>query len=91
MLLHLLLTQELKNSIPNTVKITRNFGNIEVIFPNDYGEEGHLFGDNVFVEAEINEMIMWLKPFNDNHGIVVGYGAPQMEQFRIMYIKNELL
>jgi hypothetical protein len=46
-----------------------------------------MFGDNAVVEAETQEIIKWLKPFD---GIAVGNGVPQTEQFSIMHIDENL-
>jgi hypothetical protein len=89
MTVQLLLTDELKATMPKTVKVTFNFGRIEVIFPAlKEGEEPLvMFGDNAVIEAETDVIIKWLKPFD---GVAVGNGIPQTEQFEIMHIGENL-
>lgn len=86
---HLLITDEMRATMPETVKEVFNFGRIHVIFPALKEGEPHLnmFGDNAVVEAETEEMIKWLKPFD---GIAIGNGSPQMESFTIMHIDEKL-
>jgi hypothetical protein len=89
MILNILLTEELKATMPETIKITHNFCNIDVIFdainPND--EPLILNGDNVVVEGSQEEIIKWFKPFD---GVPIGSGSPRMENFTIMHIKDNL-
>jgi hypothetical protein len=90
MTLNILLTDEIKATMPKTVKMVMNFGRIQVIFPaiNPYDENLVMFGDNAVVEAETNEVIKWLKPFD---GIAIGVGgSPQFEQFEIKHIDENL-
>jgi len=86
----ILLTDELKATMPETVKVVFNFGRIQVRFPALNGNENEalmMFGDNAVVEAETDVMIKWLKPFD---GIAIGNGVPQMEKFEIMHIAENL-
>ena len=89
MTVQLLLTDELKASMPETVKVAFNFGRIQVMFPAI--EEGKeplvMFGDNAVIEAETETIVEWLKPFD---GFAVGNGVPQMEKFEIMHIDKNL-
>ena len=90
MIQHILLTPEIKSAMPDSVKITHNFGEINVRFSSleDGGEPLILTGDNAVVEGDTQEFINWLKPFD---GVAIGVGgSPQFEQFEIMYIKEEL-
>ncbi len=90
MIQHILLTPEIKSAMPDTVKITHNFGEIQVRFSSlDDNDDKAMFlnGDNAIVEGEQDEIIKWLKQFD---GIPVGDGFPQGEHFTIMHIKEEL-
>jgi len=89
MQLDLLLTNELRVSMPDTIKILHNFGRIGVIFPSKKIGEADLVlhGDSVVVEGEKDEVVKWLKPFD---GIPVGCGSPQLERFTIMHIDENL-
>ena len=85
MTVHILLTDEVKATMPETVKEVFNFGLIQVRFP--ALKEGEppldLFGDNAVVEAETAEIIKWLKP---SAGVAIGNGIQRTEKFTIMHI-----
>jgi len=89
MRLDLLLTEEIKATMPDTIKIEENFGEIDVRFdavdPNEEGEI--LTGDSVIIEGDQAEVIKWLKPFG---GVPIGCGVPQLEEFTICHIKDDL-
>lgn len=89
MKLHLLLTPEIKATMPETIKIIYNFDKISVIFRAIEPENKNkmLEGENAVVEGETQEIINWLKPFD---GVPIGNGVPQMEEFTIMHIKDNL-
>jgi hypothetical protein len=90
---NILLTPEIKSAMPDTVKITHNFGEIQVRFASlddetDNYKAMYLTGDNAVVEGDTQEFINWLKPFD---GVAIGVGgSPQFEQFEIRHIKEEL-
>lgn len=86
---HLLITDEMKATMPETVKELFNYGRIHVVFPPVKKGDPSLsmFGDNAVVVAEPDVMIKWLKPFDS---FAVGNGSPQMECFEIMHIKENL-
>lgn len=79
MKVHLLLTDDIKATMPNTVKITDSWGMLNVRFPHkDY------FGLHCFIEGEEKSITDWLRPFE---GFVKGNGTPMMETFEIVHIK----
>ena len=90
MIQNILLTPEIRATLPQSVVITHNFGTIDVRFPAlDPKEEPMILrGDNVVIEGEQDDIVNWLKPFD---GVAVGTGgSPQFEHFTIMHIKDEL-
>ena len=89
MIVHILLTDEVKATMPKTVKIVHNFGRIHVVFPPLPGHKDSLsmFGNNAVVEAETDEIIKWLKPFD---GVAIGNGVPMTESFEIMHINENI-
>jgi len=89
-MINLLLTDELKATMPKTIKVLANFGEIEVIFPHREGDEmdTYMVGDNAVIEGSEEDFIKWLKPFD---GVAVGVGgSPQFEQFEIRHIDKSL-
>lgn len=86
MQLHLLLTNDIYPSKPDTCKIIMDFGRLTVIFDNDLNDRAK--GLHCVVEDTTENMIKWLSPFD---GIVVGNGNPMMEKFTIQHIKKELI
>lgn len=82
MLLHLLLTDDIKETMPDTVKVKNDFGPLWVVF-----EKGRKHGQHCIVEDTTENMIKWLSPFD---GFVKGNGVPMMESFSIAHIKPEL-
>lgn len=80
MKLHLLLTDDIAPTMPDTCKIIHDFGRLVVKFDDDTKKEGL----HCVVEDETENIKTWLKPFD---GIVVGSGVPQFEKFSIQHIK----
>jgi len=90
MIINILLTPEIRATMPNSVVVVMDYGRIDVRFPAlDPKEEPMILsGDNVVIDGEEDDIIKWLKPFDD---IAVGSGgSPQFEQFTIMHIKKDL-
>jgi hypothetical protein len=90
MILNILLTPEIRASLPNSVIVTIDFGSIDVRFPAlDPKEEPMILtGNNVVIEGKQDDIVKWLKPFD---GVAVGTGgSPQFEQFSIMHIKDDM-
>lgn len=89
MQVHILLTPEIKATIPSSIKVLVNYGSIGVIFPAvEVGEIAHsMNGENAVVDGTEEDIINWLKPFD---GVPIGSGVPQFEDFTIMHIKKEL-
>lgn len=89
MQVHLLLTPEIREAMPESVNVLMTFGEINVVFPNNedgaFDAKTFITGENAIVEAEEHHIINWLRPFD---GIVVGVGSPTREEFEIMHIKN---
>ena len=79
MKLHLLLTDDIAATKPESCKIIMDFGQLDVVFDKDLKS-----GLHCIVQDETKNIINWLKPFD---GVVVGNGVPQSEQFQIMHIK----
>ena len=87
---NILLTPEIRASIPNSVIVAHDFGSIDVRFPALDPKEDPIIltGNNVVIEGEQDDIVRWLKPFD---AIAVGSGeSPQFEQFEIMHIKDEM-
>jgi hypothetical protein len=90
MTVQLLLTDEIKATMPETINVLFNYGRIQVRFPALNGNDKEalmMFGDNAVLEGDADEFVKWLKPFD---GIAVGNGVPQMESFSIMHIDENL-
>jgi len=89
MKIDLLLTEEMKATMPKSINILHNFGEITVRFPSIESSDEPMFmdGESVIIEAETQEIINWLKPFD---GVPIGCGTPQLEQFMIKHIKDNL-
>lgn len=89
MKLHILLTAEVKATMPDSVKEIFNAGRIQVVFPAlvEGQPNDNLFDDNAIVEGETSEIIKWLKPFD---GVAIGNGVPMLESFTIMHINDEV-
>lgn len=85
MQLHLLLTDDIKETMPNTCKITDDFGKLDIVFDNADGKGITIkTGLHCFVEDTTENIIKWLKPFD---GFIKGNGYPMMETFEICHIK----
>jgi len=89
MTIDLLLTPEMRETMPESVKVSFNFGHTMVRFPALDPKEDPLVmtGDSVVLEADDDVLVKWLKPFD---GVAIGCGVPQLEQFTIHHIKDEL-
>ena len=87
---HLLVTDEMWRTKPESLEVVFDAGRIEVVFhekDNPDNIEFEMFGRNMILEGDQQDFVDWLKPFD---GIAVGNGVPQLEQFSIMHIKDEL-
>jgi hypothetical protein len=85
MQLHLLLTPEIRKTMPPSVTITADWGNLLVIFPDKNHNPVHnLEGLHCFIDGPKDDIITWLKPFD---GVPIGSGSPMLEQFTIKHIK----
>ncbi len=78
MQMHLLLTNDIKATMPSTCKITDSWGDLPVRFES----ETHI-GLHCFVEDTAENLKNWLRPFD---GFIVGNGSPMMEQFTFAHI-----
>ena len=89
MKLPILLTSEVKATMPKTIKVLANFGHTQVRFPavKENADPLILIGDNAVVEGSEEDIIKWLKPFD---GVAIGGESPQLEQFTIMHIDKNL-
>ncbi len=90
MRINLLLTPEMRATIPQSIVVAIDYGRINVRFSALDPKEKPIIlsGDNVIIDGEEDDIIKWLKPFD---GIAVGTGGPpQFERFCIMHIKDEL-
>jgi hypothetical protein len=85
----ILLTPEVKATMPETIKVLFNFGHTQVRFPaiENNANPLMLIGDNAVVEGNKEDIIKWLKPFD---GVAIGGESPQLEQFTIMHIDKNL-
>ena len=90
MTINILLTPEIRSTMPDSVVVVMDYGRIKVIFPafDPKEEPMTLNGDNVVIMGDESDIVKWLKPYN-NIAVGVG-GSPQFEQFEIMHIKDEL-
>lgn len=82
MQMHLLLTDDIRATMPPTTKITDSWGNLLVMFGGDLMK--NKYGLHCFVEDTEENLTAWLKPFD---GFVKGNGNPMMETFEICHIK----
>lgn len=89
MILDLLLTAELKKTMPKSIDTLFDYGVITVIFPalDDKDDALRMTGNSVVLEGITEDFIEWLKPFD---GVAVGCGTPQLEKFTIMHIDENL-
>ncbi len=80
MQLHLLLTTDIAQTMPESCKVVHDFGTLTVIF----ADKTRKTGLHCVVEDTEENIIKWLKPFD---GFIKGNGSPQLEQFTICHIK----
>lgn len=81
---HMLLTSDLP-SLPTTVKIVQDWGEISVFFPTD---KKHCHGRHVQVEGALEEVDKWLS----GGAVIVGDGPPICQSFMIWeYRKGGML
>lgn len=81
--LHLLLTEEIENKKPESIKTLFDFGSITIITSD--GEK--IKGKNICVSGTLEDLHKWLLPFEF---IWAGNGSPIMEKFTYLPIKKEL-
>ena len=81
MQLHLVITPEIRKTMPDTVKTVYDFGKITVRFENS----PMIGGENRIIEDTEENIKKWLRPFK---GVCVGVGSPCLENFEIVHIKD---
>jgi hypothetical protein len=84
MQLVLLLTDELKQSKPDSIKITENYGEVCVRF--DGYAYPSLIGDHCILEGSKEDMVKWLAPFK---GVARGIGPVMLQEFEIVHVSDE--
>lgn len=58
MILYLLVTDEMKATMPETINIIENYGNTRVVFPDENNNIQHeMNGDNIVIEASNEDLI----------------------------------
>lgn len=82
MKLHILLTDNVRKTMPKTTEVVRDYGMLTVIF--DEGKT-KAFGIHCIIEDTKENIIEWLKPFD---GVILGNGNPMMESFKVYHVKN---
>jgi hypothetical protein len=80
----LLITYDMKQSMPKSIKILDDYGAVTAVFEN----HKCVRGDHCIIEGEEKDIVKWLAPFD---GIAVGQGSPMFQQFTIMHIKDTLI
>jgi hypothetical protein len=81
-MLHLLLTDDISKTKPETCKVIMNFGTLSVFFADEIRT-----GLNCIVEDTDENIVNWLKPYD---GFVKGVGSPMLERFSIVHISNAI-
>lgn len=85
---HLLLTEELRKTMPTTTKVVFSMPIDMVVHDHDSMKAQDVIkGENVIVEDTKENIIAWLKPFD---GVWIGNGVPQMEHFEVMHIRDDV-
>ena len=82
--IHIVLTDDLAEDMPDTCEVIKDWGSIQVRFPL---EEGVLYkrGLHCFVQGEAEDLREWLI----HHILIIqGNGTPQLEQFNLTYTKT---
>ena len=83
----LLLTRELKDTMPESIKTVMNFGEIMVVFDTvdekSYGKQ-FIIGEHVILKGDAEDFKNWLRPFD---AVYVGVGSPMQQEFHAMHIK----
>lgn len=88
MTIHLLLTEEIRPTMPETINVVADYGELKVVLPYENSKSNIIDfkrGSHVLLNGEENMFSDWLRPFD---GILVGVGSPMMQQFEIMHVKK---
>lgn len=83
MLVHLLLTEEQRTSIPEEIRQVQDFGEVTIVTnPEDNQWAKKYFrGQHILLEGEANNFQEWLFKYNS---ICVGVGQPMEQRFKFM-------
>lgn len=81
MKLNLLLTNDIESTMLETCVTLFDFGVITVFFE-ELNESR--FGRHVIVEDEVENIVKWLKPYDE---VIIGDDSPQFQNFIITRIK----
>jgi len=69
--------------IPETAKVLLDAGEIEIVVNDDL--RNTVRGNHMVLEDTEDAIKKWLGKFD---GVWVGYGMPQLQQFKVMHIKD---
>ncbi len=78
MKLHILLTEEIAKTKPDTCIILHDYGNLPVYFNS---RDESYFGQHCILEDSTENILQWLR---QHEYFIMGSGSPMFEQFRIV-------
>ena len=76
---HLLITSEMMQHMPKTLKIVMDWGDLDIFIGEQPGDEWKT-GLHCFVDGSKDDFLAWYDKCNE---FIIGSGSPQMEQFTI--------
>ena len=79
MQMHLLVSLEMRYSLPKEIKLLADWEEVNLIVTNDIGiSPSYTKGDHIAIEGDKQVIENWLAPFN---GVWIGKGSPMMQNF----------
>lgn len=80
----LLMSADMVQTRPESVKIIQSFGNIWVHTSEEMEDKMYTYGEGAIIQGEESDIKDWLRPYD---GIWVYKGSPMLEEFEVMHVK----
>ena len=78
---HILIPFYKLSSIPSTIKLVHNFGEVTLHVEDVLGNAPYTTGDHIYLQGDVAELIKWFATLGP---IWMGKGNPMMQEFNLL-------